>query len=89
MLTKTKYAESEVSNLRPSDDIKAARFSSGVRMEEHSEDIFSAFREVALATGGSVNSSANANELFKKAVDASKNYYLLYYSPGNFKKDGK
>jgi hypothetical protein len=89
MLTKTKYAESEVSNMRPSDDVKAARYSSGVRMEESTEDIFSAFREVALATGGSVNSSANADYLIKKAVEASENYYLLYYSPENVKKNRK
>lgn len=61
----------------------------GVRLEEHSEDIFGAFREIAQATGGIVDSSANPEFLFQKAGDASENYYLLYYSPQNYKKDGK
>ena len=61
----------------------------GVRMEEHSEDIFSVFEEVAQATGGFLSSSSNPVSLFKNAVEASENYYLLYYSPLNYKKDGK
>ena len=51
--------------------------------------IFSAFREVAVATGGLVDSSFNPAAAFKRAVDASENYYLLYYSPKNYKSDGK
>jgi hypothetical protein len=61
----------------------------GVHMEESSEDIFMAFREVAVATGGFLHSSSNPVALFKDAVDASDNYYLVYYSPLNYKKDGK
>ena len=61
----------------------------GVRMEEHSEDIFNAFKEVAQATGGFSHSSSNPVSLFEDAVEASENYYLLYYSPLNYKKDGK
>lgn len=56
-------------------------------MEEHSEDIFSAFSEMAQATGGLVVSSANAASSFEKAVDASENYYLIYYSPTDYKAD--
>ena len=56
---------------------------------DKSEDIYSAFREMAKATGGLTESSANAAFAFQKAVDASENYYLLYYSPLNYKKDGK
>lgn len=62
---------------------------SGLRYAEKSEDIYSAFREVAQATGGLVESSANAAFSFEKAVDASENYYLIYYSPENYGKDGK
>ncbi len=58
-------------------------------MEEHSEDIFYAFNEVAQATGGFSHSSSNPVSLFEDAVEASENYYLLYYSPLNYKKDGK
>jgi hypothetical protein len=68
---------------------KSPQIVSGVRMEEHSEDIFSAFREMALATGGYVESSSNPEHLFKKAVASSENYYLLYYSPKSYKRDKK
>jgi len=60
-----------------------------VTMVEHSEDIFSAFSEVARATGGISESSANAAAAFEKAVNASENYYLIYYQPKDYKADGK
>ena len=61
----------------------------GIRMEEHSEDIFSVFHEMAKATGGYSSSSANSAFLFKQALEASENYYLVYYTPQNYKNDGK
>jgi VWFA-related protein len=61
----------------------------GIQIKEHSEDIFNAFMEIAKATGGVAESSANAVFLFQNALEASENYYLLYYSPINFKKDGQ
>lgn len=61
----------------------------GVRLVEHSEDIFSAFREIALATGGFIESSSNPEHLFQKASEAAETYYLIYYSPRNYKVDGK
>ncbi len=61
----------------------------GVRMVEHSEDIYSAFREMARATGGLVISSTNPAYAFEQALDASENYYLLYYRPKNYVVDGK
>jgi len=61
----------------------------GVRMEEHSEDIFSAFWEMAQATGGFIGSSANPAFLFQKAMEASENYYLVYYSPRDYRRDGE
>jgi hypothetical protein len=60
-----------------------------VTMVEHSEDIFSAFSEVARATGGISETSANAAAAFEKAVNASENYYLIYYKPKDYKADGK
>ncbi len=60
-----------------------------MRWREASEDVFSAFREMARATGGTTDSSANADYLFKKAVEASENYYLVYYSPKNYTSDGE
>jgi len=64
-------------------------YSNAIRMEEQTEDIFSAFSEMAKATGGLVDSSANAAVSFEKAVKASENYYLLYYSPKNYELNGK
>ena len=61
----------------------------GVYMADHSEDIFSTFQEMAVATGGYIDSSARADVLFKNAVQASENYYLLYYSPRSYIADGQ
>ncbi len=56
---------------------------------EQSGDVFSAFKEMADATGGFTYSSANAMASFKRAVSASENYYLLYYTPKDYKSDSK
>lgn len=61
----------------------------GLRFEEHSEDIYTAFTEMANATGRITLSSANPVVLFKRAINASENYYLLYYSPSGYMRDGK
>lgn len=61
----------------------------GLQMQERSDDIFPAFRQMALATGGIAESSANPEFAFKRAVEAFENYYLLYYSPEDYKRDGK
>jgi hypothetical protein len=58
-------------------------------MADHSEDIFSAFQEMAVATGGFIESSARADYLIKSSVEASENYYLLYYSPSSYITDGQ
>lgn len=60
----------------------------GIRFVEKSDDIFSAFKEMAQATGGFIDSSSNADSLFQKALKSSENYYLLYYSPLNYRTDG-
>ena len=41
------------------------------------------------ATGGIAETSANATAAFQKAVNASENYYLIYYKPKEYKADGK
>jgi len=68
---------------------KPAQHVPGIRFEEHSEDIYSAFRQMATATGGITESSSNPFTLFRTAVESSENYYLLYYTPLNYKKDGQ
>jgi len=79
-ITKTPPQRLSVTSLQPSEVIS---------MVERSEDVYSAFREMAKATGGLTDSSANAASSFKRAVDASENYYLLYYAPKGYKADGK
>ena len=68
---------------------KPAKTIYGIRMEEHSEDIFAAFNEMSQATGGLMLSSANPSFAFQKALDASENYYLLYYVPKDYAGDGE
>jgi hypothetical protein len=72
-------------------DILDTRNMAPLRVElfDQSDSIFSAFKEVADATGGISDSSANAAASFQKAMDASENYYLIYYSPKGYKPDGK
>lgn len=68
-----------------------SRFGTGqsITMSDQTENVFSTFQEMAQATGGFVGSSFYGTEIFKKALDASENYYLVYYSPLNYKQDGK
>jgi len=61
----------------------------GIRMKEQSEDIYQSFKEMARATGGFFDSSANPAYLFQNALQASENYYLIYYFPKNYQQDGK
>lgn len=68
---------------------KPAELSYGVHMEEESNDIYGAFKQMAAATGGFVDSSANPAYLFREAVNAAESYYLLYYSPKDYVIDGK
>jgi hypothetical protein len=61
----------------------------GIRMTEQSEDVFSTFTQIAEATGGITDSSQNPAAAFKAASEIAESYYLLYYSPENYRKDGK
>jgi len=61
----------------------------GLRMEEYAQETFNILMEIARATGGYAESSANPAELFKNALYASENYYLIYYSPKGYMGDGK
>ena len=58
-------------------------------MEEHSADIYNAFKQMAEASGGFIERSSNPAHSFQEALQASENYYLLYYSPKNYKQDEK
>ena len=61
----------------------------GVLWEDISAGIFSTFLEMAQSTGGLTESSANIAFTLEKAAAASENYYLLYYSPKNYRADGR
>jgi len=58
-------------------------------ISEKSSDIFKAFSDLADATGGVSISSANALDSFQTAVEASENYYLVYYASPDYKADNK
>jgi VWFA-related protein len=78
-ITNTEQYQQSVERLEPSDMIA----------KDWSMNAFGAFHEVAKATGGLTDSSANPAVSFQKASDASENYYLLYYTPKDFIADGK
>ncbi len=60
----------------------------GISMREQSEDVFETFVEVANATGGIVDNAQNPAAGFRSAAQAASEYYLLYYTPVNYRKDG-
>ncbi len=51
--------------------------------------MFGILNGIAKATGGLTESSDNLASMFKKASDATENYYLLYYTPKDYTMDGK
>jgi VWFA-related protein len=57
--------------------------------EQGSGDFYEAFRELAAATGGLAENTMNPAAAFRKSVEASENYYLLYYNPSDTKPDGR
>ena len=78
-ITNTEKYQQSVLNQGPSNAIA----------KDWSMNTFGALYEVAKATGGLTDSSANPAFSFKKASDAVENYYLLYYTPKDFISDGK
>jgi hypothetical protein len=70
-------------------DIQRQGSQRGLRHRDITEDVYNAFLRIANDTGGIIESSANVSSSFQKAAFASENYYLLYYSPQNYKADGK
>jgi len=65
---------------------------SEIPMKNHSEDMYNTLSKIARETNGIVESSAAPLAALKKAVENSKNYYLVCYkknqphTPGEFKK---
>ena len=67
----------------------AAEGREDVDWQDGTMDFFDAFKEIAEATGGISESSANVNSSLRKAAKTSENYYLLYYQPKDYVADGK
>jgi VWFA-related protein len=89
-VTKTDQYNLDVYRMNPAEiqpDKDPSTF--GIQLIDQSEEIFGAFREMADATGGISDSSANIAASFERAALASENYYLLYYTPKAYKSDGK
>lgn len=70
-------------------DIQRQGSQRGLRHRDITEDVYNAFLRIAKDTGGIAESSANISSAFQKAAFASENYYLLYYSPVDYRTDGK
>jgi VWFA-related protein len=65
------------------------RSNPAARPQDLSSDIFASFKEMAAATGGLTESTANPNFALRQAAEASSHYYLLYYRPLNYRADGR
>ncbi len=59
------------------------------RLPDLSSDIYASFRQIATATGGLVESTANPSFALRQAAEASGNYYLVYYRPAAYRADGR
>jgi len=69
-------------------DVETFSFDDKLPLSDQSYAIFKPFHEITKATGGMTTASANAFSSFKQTAAASQNYYLLYYSPKNYRTDG-
>jgi hypothetical protein len=89
------FADSSISchflyvNKGPADEEDGVRQTLGAKWMDMTVGTFQGLMEMAKATGGLTESSANIAAAFKKAADASEHYYLLYYTPKDYKSDGK
>jgi len=73
----------------PDPSAQASQGGMAVHMKESSAELFQSFNELASATGGLTESSANAEKAFQKAVKASQVYYLVYYKPKQYAADNR
>jgi hypothetical protein len=62
---------------------------SGIHMREQSEDMFELMSEIALSSGGIVDTSQNPSIAFQSGTDKADHFYILYYTPKDYVKDGK
>ncbi len=62
---------------------------SGLSMQEQSEDVYRLFSSITAATGGIFDNSQNPAAAFKRVSELTESYYILFYSPKNYTRDGK
>jgi VWFA-related protein len=65
------------------------RLSAAFSQPDLSSDIYAAFKEMARATGGMAESTANPDFGLRQAAAASSHYYILYYRPLHYRADGR
>lgn len=87
-LTKTEQYHLDGYRMNPAEQ-RSAPSPRMLRLIDQSEEIFGTFHEMAKATGGTTDSSANIASSFQRAATTSENYYLLYYTPKNYVANGK
>jgi len=68
---------------------KETEYVPGIDMREVSENHFRAFSILAETTGGIVDGSQNPAVGFRNAVGNAGKYYLLYFEPIDYKRDGE
>jgi hypothetical protein len=62
---------------------------SGIYMREQSEDYFELLSGIANSSGGVVDTSQNPFVSFVNGLNKADSYYLLYYTPKEYVKDGE
>jgi VWFA-related protein len=70
-------------------DLSDPRRMRNTEIFDQSNSFFGAFKKMAQVTGGISEASANISWSFNQAAHASESYYILYYSPKNYRADGK
>ena len=61
----------------------------GIYMREQSEDLFRILSQIAVSTGGFLDSAYNPETALVRLSNISNHYYLLYYSPKDYLDDGR
>jgi hypothetical protein len=61
---------------------------SGIHMREQSEDLFELLSQIANSSGGVVDTAHDPSIAFKNGLVKANAFYILYYTPKNYQKDG-
>jgi len=61
---------------------------SGIYMREQSEDLFELLSAIANSSGGVVDTSQDPFVAFQSGLKKADSFYILYYTPKNYQKNG-